>query len=70
MMIFTFQLIFFAFSGDYNCITLLDLFGFECYEENGIEQLFVNTVNEQLQYFYIQKIFISEMVISNMPSLI
>ncbi|KAL1124362.1 hypothetical protein AAG570_000991, partial [Ranatra chinensis] len=50
-----------AIYGDPNCINILDLFGFECYPDNGIEQLFVNTFNEQLQYFYNQKIFISEM---------
>lgn len=49
-------------SGDHHFIGILDMFGFECYDENGLEQLFVNTLNEQLQYYYNQKIFISEIV--------
>ncbi|CAH1389425.1 unnamed protein product [Nezara viridula] len=49
-----------AVYGDHHFIGILDIFGFECYDENGLEQLFVNALNEQLQYYYNQKIFISE----------
>ncbi|XP_054282333.1 neither inactivation nor afterpotential protein C isoform X3 [Macrosteles quadrilineatus] len=50
-----------AMFGDRFYINLLDLFGFECYPKNSLEQLFVNTVNEQLQYHYNQRIFVWEM---------
>ncbi|XP_014249774.1 neither inactivation nor afterpotential protein C isoform X2 [Cimex lectularius] len=50
-----------AVYGDSHCINILDMFGFECYSDNGLEQIFVNSLNEQLQFFYNQKIFISEM---------
>lgn len=51
----------FVFSGDKHCVGILDMFGFECYQKNEMEQLFVNTLNEQLQYSYNQKIFVWEM---------
>ncbi|XP_048508226.1 neither inactivation nor afterpotential protein C isoform X2 [Athalia rosae] len=47
--------------GDKYCISILDLFGFECFAVNRIEQLFVNTMNEQLQCHYNQRIFVWEM---------
>ncbi|KAG8258536.1 Myosin-IIIa [Homalodisca vitripennis] len=47
--------------GDSFFINLLDMFGFECYPKNSLEQLFVNTVNEQLQYHYNQRVFAWEM---------
>lgn len=40
----------------------MDLFGFECQARNQIEQLFVNSINEQLQYHYNQRVFVWEMV--------
>ena len=40
----------------------MDLFGFECFKKNGLEQLFINTLNEQLQCHYNQHIFVWEMV--------
>ncbi|CAG5085050.1 Similar to ninaC: Neither inactivation nor afterpotential protein C (Drosophila melanogaster) [Cotesia congregata] len=43
-------------------ISILDFFGFECFTYNKVEQLIVNTVNEQLQCYYNQRVFISEMV--------
>lgn len=49
-------------SGDRHMISMLDLFGFECFQKNGIEQLFVNALNEQLQYHYTQRLFAWEMV--------
>uniref|UniRef100_A0A0A9Z196 Neither inactivation nor afterpotential protein C n=1 Tax=Lygus hesperus TaxID=30085 RepID=A0A0A9Z196_LYGHE len=51
-----------AIYGDHHCINIMDIFGFECYPDNSLEQLFVNSMNEQIQYFYNQKIFISEML--------
>lgn len=37
------------------------MFGFECYHRNRIEQLIVNTTNEQIQFLYNQRIFAWEM---------
>lgn len=51
-----------AFSGDRHMISIMDLFGFECFQKNGIEQLFVNSLNEQLQYHFTQRLFAWEMV--------
>lgn len=48
----------FCFSGDKHVISLLDFFGFENSNKNEIGQLFVNSLNEQLQNHYIQKIFV------------
>ncbi|XP_015178394.1 PREDICTED: neither inactivation nor afterpotential protein C isoform X2 [Polistes dominula] len=47
--------------GDKYSISVLDLFGFECFAVNRIEQLFVNTTNEQMQCHYNQRIFAWEM---------
>ena len=41
---------------------LLDVFGFEKFEINGLEQLCINTANEQLAYFYNQHVFVWEQV--------
>lgn len=38
------------------------MFGFECFNRNGLEQLMINTLNEQLQYHYNQRIFVNEML--------
>ncbi|KAJ8867609.1 hypothetical protein PR048_031411 [Dryococelus australis] len=50
-----------AVFGDKYSIGLMDLFGFECFKKNSLEQLFVNTINEQLQYHYSQRMFVWEM---------
>ncbi|XP_047507159.1 neither inactivation nor afterpotential protein C isoform X2 [Pieris napi] len=47
--------------GDKYSVSLIDVFGFECYHRNRLEQLIVNTTNEQLQFLYNQKIFAWEM---------
>ncbi|RLU25647.1 hypothetical protein DMN91_001804 [Ooceraea biroi] len=47
--------------GDKYSISILDYFGFECFSVNRLEQLLVNTVNEQMQYYYNQRIFAWEM---------
>lgn len=39
----------------------MDLFGFECFKRNRLEQLFINSVNEQMQYHYNQRVFVWEM---------
>lgn len=50
-----------CFSGDKFSVSLLDMFGFECYHRNRLEQLIVNTMNEQIQFLYNQRIFAWEM---------
>ncbi|XP_072936347.1 neither inactivation nor afterpotential protein C-like [Epargyreus clarus] len=47
--------------GDKFCVTLIDMFGFECFYRNRLEQLIVNTTNEQMQFLYNQKTFVWEM---------
>lgn len=41
-------------------IGLLDIFGFECFEENRFEQICINFVNEKLHNLYISSVFGSE----------
>lgn len=43
-------------------ITCLDMFGFECLHRNRYEQLMINSLNEQLQYHYNQRMFAYEML--------
>lgn len=38
------------------------MFGFECLNRNRLEQLMINSLNEQLQYHYNQRMFAFEMV--------
>lgn len=47
--------------GDKYSISILDYFGFECFSVNRLEQLLINTMNEQMQYYYNQRIFTWEM---------
>ncbi|KAG5306058.1 NINAC protein, partial [Acromyrmex insinuator] len=47
--------------GDKYSISILDHFGFECFSINRLEQLLVNTINEQIQYYYNQRVFAWEM---------
>lgn len=49
-------------SGDINMITLTDMFGFECFHKNRTEQLMINSLNEQIQYHYSQRMFVWEMM--------
>lgn len=37
------------------------MFGFECFHRNRLEQLIVNTMNEQVQFLYNQRLFSWEM---------
>lgn len=50
-----------AVFGDQHSISIIDTFGFECFNENGFEQLVINSINEQLQYHYNQRVFVWEM---------
>ncbi|XP_015118625.1 neither inactivation nor afterpotential protein C [Diachasma alloeum] len=47
--------------GDKYVVSVLDMFGFECFSANRFEQLIVNTMNEQLQCYYNQRVFAWEM---------
>jgi myosin-3 len=41
-------------------IGLLDIFGFEENENNSLEHLLINIANEQIQYYFNQRIFFQE----------
>jgi myosin-5 len=45
---------------DYGTIGILDIFGFEIFEKNSIEQFMINYANERLQSLYIEYIFKNE----------
>lgn len=50
-------------SGDQHSLGILDIPGFECFVmENTLDQFLVNMANEQMQFFYNQRVFIWEMV--------
>ncbi|XP_052892100.1 neither inactivation nor afterpotential protein C [Anopheles moucheti] len=51
-----------AIYGDKHSVTITDHFGFECFHRNHIDQLVVNSLNEQMQYLYNQRIFVFEMI--------
>ncbi|CAH1732570.1 unnamed protein product [Aphis gossypii] len=50
-----------AIFGDTHVVYLMDTFGFECFRQNNLDQLYVNCLNEQLQYHYNQRMFAWEM---------
>jgi len=41
-------------------IGLLDIFGFECFKSNSLEQMCINFTNEKLQQLYIGDVFVAE----------
>jgi len=46
---------------DEKTIGILDIFGFECFKDNSLEQLLINLANEQLQFFFNNHIFKMEL---------
>lgn len=53
---------FFLYSGEYYSIVVYDMYGFECFPYNGLEQLMINSLNEQMQYIYNQWIFVNNII--------
>lgn len=50
-------------SGDHHSLGILDIPGFECFaHDNSLDQFLVNITNEQMQFFYNQRVFMWEMV--------
>eukprot|EP00037_Helgoeca_nana_P022476 m.229688 g.229688 ORF g.229688 m.229688 type:complete len:966 (+) comp26005_c0_seq2:193-3090(+) len=48
-------------SMEYSTISILDIFGFEVFDSNSLEQLLINLANEQLQAFFNSHIFEMEL---------
>ena len=49
-----------AFGDGRTFIGLLDMFGFEIFEQNGLEQLCINFANEKLQQYFVRCVFKAE----------
>ena len=55
---------------NYATIGVLDIFGFEIFDKNSIEQFFINYANERLQELYIEYIFKNECAIFEQEGLV
>ena len=50
----------------FNCTTgLLDVYGFESFQQNGLEQLCINYANEKLQQYYVNNFLKLQQVIGS-----
>lgn len=57
------------FSGEKYWVRVLDMYGLECFKQNGFSQLLTNVLNEQLHYLYLQRIFAWEFLELNEESI-
>ncbi|KAK9687666.1 Myosin head (motor domain) [Popillia japonica] len=58
-----------AIFGEKYWIRILDMHGVECFKHNRLSQLLTNTLNEQLHYLYLQRVFAWEFLELNEESI-
>ncbi|GJQ69847.1 putative myosin [Trypoxylus dichotomus] len=58
-----------AIFGEKYWIRILDMNGLECFHENKYSQLLINTLNEQIHYLYLQRVFAWEFLELNEESI-
>ncbi|KAI4465640.1 hypothetical protein MML48_3g00022028 [Holotrichia oblita] len=58
-----------AIFGEKYWIRILDMYGIECFKHNRLSQLLTNTLNEQLHYLYLQRVFAWEFLELNEESI-